>query len=125
MATVDKRLADILIANNGYYEDDPRIVRIIEYDNAFGGVSYGLEHVHEVGKYAESEFVRNPRVYWQVQRNEPLDWRKVCLALLVHFDAMEGTTYLYSREDRKSFAKQFDHSAEVLEMLNDYHERKR
>ena len=65
MATVSKDLADKIKAENGYYSDDPRVHRIVEYDNQWGGVGYGIEYGHEIGRYAESDFVRNPRVYWQ------------------------------------------------------------
>lgn len=66
MATVGKKLADKLVANDGYYADDPRVVRIVEYDTAWGGVAYGLEYSHDVGRYLESAYVLNPRVYWQL-----------------------------------------------------------
>jgi hypothetical protein len=65
MATVDKDLADKLVANNGYYADDPRVQRIIKYDNAWGGIGYGLEYEGQIGKYSSSEYVNNPRIYWQ------------------------------------------------------------
>lgn len=65
MATVDKKMADEMKALDGYYSDDPRVVRIVEYDNAFGGVSYGLEYARDLGRYSPSEYVRNPRVYWE------------------------------------------------------------
>jgi hypothetical protein len=67
MATVGKELADKVKDNNGYYSDDPRVMRIVEYDNVQGGVAYGIEYGHEIGRYAESEFVRKPRVYWQAE----------------------------------------------------------
>lgn len=51
------------------------------------------------------------------------DWRKVCLELLDHFDANEGTTYLYNEDDRRSFASGFDNPAEVQAMLDEYHTR--
>lgn len=65
MATVSKKLADELKANDGYYSDDVRVIRIIEYDNAWGGKGYGIEYNGQFGKYGESEFVRNPKVYWE------------------------------------------------------------
>ena len=67
MATVDKKLADTIKDGNGYYYDDPRCMRIIEYDNAWGGVGYGLEYTRDIGRYSASEFVRNPRVYWEAK----------------------------------------------------------
>lgn len=67
MATVDKAMADQIKAANGYYADDPRVMRIVEYDNAWGGVGYGIEYGHQIGKYSPSEYVRNPRVYFQAE----------------------------------------------------------
>lgn len=65
MATVSKHRADKLIALDGYYADNPRVLRIVEYDNAWGGVGYGLEYAYNLGRYSPSEFVRNPRIYWE------------------------------------------------------------
>lgn len=67
MATVDKQMADEMVQLNGQYADDPPVLRIVEYDNAWGGVSYGLEYERDLGKYSTSEFVRNPRVYWRAK----------------------------------------------------------
>ena len=67
MATVNKRIADTIAKGNGYYEDDSRVIRIVEYDNAFGGVSYGLEYKGQLGRYSPSPFVMNPRVYWKAE----------------------------------------------------------
>jgi len=58
-------MIDRIVASNGYYMDDPRVVRIVEYTNAWGGLAYGIEYGHQLGKYAESEYVRNPKVYWK------------------------------------------------------------
>jgi hypothetical protein len=65
MATVNKDIADAIIAGK-YAEADGWPIRIVEYTNAWGGTSYGVEH-HERdrGRYSESEYVRNPRVYWE------------------------------------------------------------
>lgn len=65
MATVEKSTADSLKASDGYYSDDPRVMRIIEYTNMAGNLAYGIEYGHEIGRYSESEFIRNPRVYWE------------------------------------------------------------
>jgi hypothetical protein len=65
MATVDKTTADALKASDGYYSDDPRVMRIVEYTNMAGVLAYGIEYGHQIGKYEESEFVRSPRVYWE------------------------------------------------------------
>lgn len=73
MATADKDFADNLARNQGYYDgdsdndmgDNPRCVEITEYDNAFGGIGYGLTFDGQQNVYTPSEYVRNPRQYWQ------------------------------------------------------------
>lgn len=65
MATVDKITADLLKKLDGRYDDDPRVMRIVEYTNMAGNQAYGIEYAHELGRYQESEFVRNPKVYWE------------------------------------------------------------
>ena len=67
MATVSKELADKLVAANGYYADDPRVMRIVEYTNAWGKQAFGIEYAREVGKYAASEYVHDPKVYWEAK----------------------------------------------------------
>ena len=64
MATIDKEMADKIAAANGYYADDPRVMRIVEYTNAWGKQAYGIEYAHEVGKYSPSGYVNDPKVYW-------------------------------------------------------------
>jgi hypothetical protein len=72
MATVNKEFADNLVANSGYYNgdstntlgDNPRCVEITEYDNAYGGVGYGLTFEGHGNRYTSSSHVRNPRLYW-------------------------------------------------------------
>lgn len=65
MATVGKTLADKIVAANGYYSDDPRVARIVEYTNHWGKQAFGIEYDGEIGKYSPSEYVNNPKVYWQ------------------------------------------------------------
>ncbi len=65
MATISKDLADKLVANDGYYSDDPRVLRIVEYTNAWGRQAFGIEYEGQVGKYSPSEYVINPIVYWE------------------------------------------------------------
>lgn len=68
MATVSKDLADKLVAQDGYYSDDARVLRIVEYTNAFGsGLSYGVEYEGQFGKYGPSEYVIDPKVYWEAK----------------------------------------------------------
>lgn len=61
MSTVDVTIARRAAAGE-WPEDD--VQRIVRYENAWGGVSYGLEFPGQVGKYSPSEFVRNPQVVW-------------------------------------------------------------
>ena len=69
MATVDKSLADKLVERDGWYGGgDPRVMRIVEYTNMAGNQAYGIEYEHEIGRYAESEFVINPKVYWEPKK---------------------------------------------------------
>jgi len=65
MATVSKQTADEMVACNGQYKDDPPVMRIVEYTNAWGSTAYGMEYGWEVGKYSPSEYIINPRVYWE------------------------------------------------------------
>ncbi len=65
MATVSKDLADKIKDADGYYGTDPRVHRIVEYTDMGGKQAYGIEYGHQIGKYAESVYVRNPKVYWE------------------------------------------------------------
>ena len=63
MATVDKEIADRIVAGE-FPEDNAR--KIVEYDNAFGGVGYGVIFGDDdPDRYHETMFVRNPRLYWE------------------------------------------------------------
>lgn len=63
MGTINKQIADDVIAGK-YEEDHP--IKIVKYDDAWGGVGYGLIcQGQDPNRYAESEFVRNPVVYWE------------------------------------------------------------
>lgn len=81
MGTVNKTFADKLISSKGYYgepetwdnPDNPRCVLITEYDNAFGGVSYGLTFKGEQNRYTASNYVCNPRVYWEAREDHTDD----------------------------------------------------
>ena len=70
MATVNKEIADMIIDGDGFYLDDPHVYKIVEYDNAWGGVGYGLIYTFTVCAqpshlFIPSPYVRNPRTYWQ------------------------------------------------------------
>lgn len=80
MGTVDKTFAQNIAKNNGYYNgdddnslgDNPRCILITEYDNAYGGVGYGLTFEGQRNVYTPSEFVRNPRRYWSYDDGKSL-----------------------------------------------------
>lgn len=65
MATVSFKMAHEIAGNDGYYSDDPRVMRIVKYTNAWGSEAYGIEYERDLGKYSASEYVINPSVYWK------------------------------------------------------------
>lgn len=69
MATVSKELADQIIASDGYYSTDPRVMQVVKYDNAFGGTCYAILYQQDVDidRYAPSPYVRNPKVIWEAK----------------------------------------------------------
>ena len=68
MSTVYKELAEEIIANKGYYENDPRVMQVIKYQNSFGGESWAILYKEDVlmDRYAESEFIQKPEIVWSV-----------------------------------------------------------
>lgn len=67
MATVDLEIAKRVRA--GEWPED-QAVMIVEYENAWGGVAYGVTFKHEGNKtryMEESEYIRNPRVWWRIE----------------------------------------------------------
>ena len=68
MSTVDKITADE-VARGKYTSDRAR--QIVESEYAWGGVAYGVTTAHDIdiNRYADTHFVRNPRVYWNYKRD--------------------------------------------------------
>lgn len=63
MSTVDKKIADDIIA--GRYPED-NAIKIVEYTNAWGTLAYGVIFKGDpLNKYKATEWIRNPRIYWQ------------------------------------------------------------
>jgi hypothetical protein len=65
MATVtSKPIVDQIIAGDGYYDDeDPRVVKIVEYTSDWGNTCWGLIYVGEpLDRYDEAGL--NPRTLW-------------------------------------------------------------
>jgi hypothetical protein len=67
MATVNKKIADEIIANDGYYEGDPRVVKVVKYQNQFNGEdAYGIIYSHEDPmRYHNSPACINPETVWE------------------------------------------------------------
>ena len=70
MATIDtKAVIDDIIA--GKYDDDEDLaVKVVEYTNAWGGVTWGVvyrrEPAHAQTRYElPTPWVRNPKVIWR------------------------------------------------------------
>lgn len=67
MGTVSKEIADKIISRDGYYEDDPRVLKIIKYTSKWGTEAYGLLY-DQPNRYTASNFIINPQVYWEVEK---------------------------------------------------------
>lgn len=70
MSTINaKVIVDKIIAGDGFFPGDehlPPVVRIIEYTNKWGGRCWGIETPHEAGRYKASEYVNDPKLYWEM-----------------------------------------------------------
>jgi hypothetical protein len=69
MATIDSvETIKAIIAGDGYYEDDARVIKIVKYMNAWGGESYGVMWVgDDLNKYHASPFINNPETIWEAK----------------------------------------------------------
>lgn len=69
MSTVDKSIADAIVAGK-YADDQP--TRIVDYDNAWGGIAYGVTFGRQAkDTYMQpTNFIRNPRIYWDADTTE-------------------------------------------------------
>lgn len=66
MATVNKEIALEIIKNNGYYADDPRVIRIVTYYNQWGGMSYALIYKGEDEmRYHNSPACQHVQTIWK------------------------------------------------------------
>ena len=75
MATIDSKkiIDEIILANGKQYDDEPQVVKIIAYTNAWGKVTYGVvwEGDGDLGRYeVETPFVQNPQVIWAYKGGE-------------------------------------------------------
>lgn len=70
MPTIGKEIAEIIIKNDGYYYDDPRVMKVVEYTNNWGGQSFGVVYSHQdPDTYRASAYVRNPKTLWEVPKS--------------------------------------------------------
>lgn len=78
MATINsKEMIETIIKNDGYYDDDPRVIKITQYTNYYDGICFGVvwENERRLGQeylnryQEETEYVRNPRIIWFVDEN--------------------------------------------------------
>lgn len=69
MATINnKDIVTKLITNNGYYLDDPQVIKIVRYTNAWNGDCFGLIYKGEaLNKYDASESVIDPQVVFEAK----------------------------------------------------------
>lgn len=69
MSTVNKEIADIVIAGNGFYPGDfhlPPVVRIVTYTNNWGGKDYALIYQGEpLTRYHDSPACHDVDIVWE------------------------------------------------------------
>lgn len=72
MATIDSReMIDKLIANDGYYEDDPRVLAIHSYMNNWGARTYHVAWQQaEIDSLYSSPFCTDIKLIWSRKRNQ-------------------------------------------------------
>ena len=66
MATVSEDLARKVIASEGFFEDDPRVMQVVSYTSTFGYRRWAVLYARDVvfDHYAPSRFVINPKIEW-------------------------------------------------------------
>lgn len=69
MASINSReVVDTIIKHNGMYPGDSiRVVKIVQYNNAFDGrITYGLTYQGDpLNQYRESPYILNPTTIWE------------------------------------------------------------
>ncbi len=70
MSTFTSRnLIDQIISNDGYYENDPRVVYIVEYTNYWNRIVYGITWINESSirqrRYmTHTKYTHNPKIIY-------------------------------------------------------------
>lgn len=69
MSTINSReIVDQIISWDGYYPGDPRVIKIVQYENYEGNHAYGMIYKGgNLNQYHESEYVRNPTTLWEAK----------------------------------------------------------
>ena len=69
MATVSEGRARQIIAHDGYYFDDPRVMQVVTYTNIAGGKCWAILYARDVqsNRYAPSRSVINPKIEWTAE----------------------------------------------------------
>ncbi len=66
-----KDIIDAIIAKDGYYEDDPRVLVVHSYDTVEGNEVYHIAYTpDEIHSLYNSAFVRNLKVLWTAADKE-------------------------------------------------------
>ena len=69
MSTINsRRIVDDIIKNDGLYPGDKvRVIKIVQYENAFNGaLAYGcIYEGHNLESYSSSPFIHNPKTIWE------------------------------------------------------------
>lgn len=71
MATISTwAIVEELIKMGGKYYDDPQVIKVVEYENAWGDKCWGLVYIGDPDpdRYERpSAFIRNPKVIWTLK----------------------------------------------------------
>lgn len=70
MATVSQKMAEEIIAADGYYPGDPRCSKVVRYESAYGTTCYALVWPHENQmRYENSPACRNVEILWAAKES--------------------------------------------------------
>lgn len=69
MATIQAGgVLDVLLANNGHYGDDPPVLKIVKYTDAWGKENFGIVYASDdPDRYRETPYVNNPETVFKHQ----------------------------------------------------------
>lgn len=68
MSTISEAIALEIIAGNGQYKDDPPVVKVVTYDNQWGGKSWAIVYPgQDPMRYERSPACSNVQTIWPVK----------------------------------------------------------